>query len=132
MTAMAPLSTALVRRISYRYGIPFLASIALAVVTTVYFWSRVSRATSIWTFALLALISTIFALLCGGRFRTFFISIAVTPPFLFIFGWLLRRRSAFLDFPSKAVSEYFLYFVAAPILVVWISATLLNRKERRA
>ncbi len=111
---------------------PFIASTALAVVTTVWFWSRVFRATSIWTFALLALISTAFALLCGGRFRTFFIAIAVTPPFLFIFGWFLRRRSAMLDFPSKAVSEYFLYFVAAPILVVWIVATLLNHKERHA
>jgi hypothetical protein len=129
---MAHLSTALVRRISYRHGIPFLASTAIAVVTTVWFWSRVFRATSIWTFALLALISTAFALLCGGRFRTFFIAIAVTPPFLFIFGWLLRRRSTMLDFPSKAVSEYFLYFVAAPILVVWIVAMLVNRKERHA
>jgi hypothetical protein len=30
------------------------------------------------------------------------------------------------------VDEYFLYFVAAPILLVWIVASLLNRKERHA
>jgi hypothetical protein len=127
---MAHLSTALVRRISYRHGIPFLAATALALVTTA--WPHVFRSTSIWTFALLAFVSTAFALIYGGRFCTFFIAIAVIPPFLFILGWFLRRRSVMPDFPTKVVSEYFLYFVAAPILVVWIVATMLNRKERHA
>jgi len=123
-------STALIRRLRYRHGFPFIMSAVLAVVTAG--WSYVFGGTSIWTCALLALISTAFALLCGGRFRTFYIAIAVTPPFIFIFGWLLRRRFAMPDFPSKVVGEYFLYFVAAPILLVWIIATLLNRKERHA
>ena len=130
MTAMAHLSTALVRRISYRHGIPFLAATALALVTTA--WPHVFRSTSIWTFAILALISTAFALLCGGRFRTFYIAVAVTPPFLFIFGWVLRRRLAMPNFPINVVSEYVLYFVAVPILLVWIVATLLSRNVRNA
>ena len=127
MTAMAHLSTPLVHRISYRHGLPFITSAVLAVVTAG--WSYVFGGTSIWTIALLALISTAFALLFGGPFRTFYITIAVMPPFLFIFGWLLRRRFDMLD---KVVAEYFLYFVAAPIFLVWIVATLLNRKERHA
>jgi hypothetical protein len=90
-----------------------------------------TRAVSIWTFSLLALISTAFALLCGGRFRTFFIAIAVTLPFLFVLGWFVRMRSV-LYLPGQAVGEYFLYFVAAPILLVWVVAMLLNRKERHA
>jgi hypothetical protein len=122
--------TALIRRIRYRHGFPFITSVVLAVVTAA--WPRFGRATSIWTFALLALISTVFALLCGARFRTFYIAIAVAPPFLFHLEWVLRMRPAVLDFPSKAVSEYFLYFVAAPILMVWMVAMLLNRKELRA
>jgi hypothetical protein len=128
-------SAALLHRLRYRHGFPFITSVVLAVVTTAWPLIRETffhKGTSIWTFAILATISTAFAMLCGGRFRTFFIAIAVTPPFLFALGWLLRLRSAFPDFPSKAVGEYFLYFVAAPILVVWIVATLLNRKERHA
>jgi hypothetical protein len=130
--ASAPyiVSKALVRRIRYRRGFPFIMSAVLAVVTTT--WPYVFAATSIWTFALLALISTAFALICGGQFRSFFITIAVTPPFLFFFGWFLRRSFAIKDFPSRAVSEYFLYFVAAPILLVWIVAALLNRNKRSA
>jgi hypothetical protein len=98
-------------------------------------WPRVREArfhegTSIWTFAILTTISTALVLLCGGRFRTFFIAIAVTPPFLFDIGWFLCQRSPMLDFPIKVVGEYFLYFVAAPILLVWIVATLFNRKEQ--
>ena len=123
-------STALMDRIRYRHGFPFITSAVLAVVTTG--WSRVFGATSIWTFALLALIATAFTLLLGGRFRPFFIATAVTPPFLFIFYWCLRMRSVGADFQSKAVTEYFLYFVATPILLVWIVATLLNRKEGHA
>ena len=95
-------------------------------------WFQPSRAVSIWTFALLALIATAFVLLCGGRFRTFYIAIAVMLPFLFLLQWFLRVRSWIPDFPSKPVAEYFLYFVAAPILLVWVVATLLNRKERHA
>jgi hypothetical protein len=122
-------SRALVLRLCYRYGFPFITSVGLAVVTI----GRIqpTRAVSIWTFALLALISTVFALLCGGRFRTFFIAIAVTLPFLFVLGWFVRMRSV-LYLPGQAVGEYFLYFVAAPILLVWLVATLLNRRERHA
>ena len=123
-------SAALIRRLRYRHGFPFIVSAVLAVVTSD--WTYVFGSTSIWRFALLTLISTVFALLCGGRFRTFFITIAVTPPFLFILGWLIHRNSAMMDFPTKAVSEYFLYFVAAPILMVWMVAALVNSRERHA
>ena len=109
-------------------------SVVLAVVTTA--WPRVRDAhhegTSIWTFAILATISTAFALLCGGRFRTFFIAIAVTPPFLIALPWFLRMQLATPDLPIKGFVEYFLYFVAAPILLVWIVATLFNHKEQIA
>jgi len=128
MTVIPHLSTALVRRIRYRYGFPFMTSAVLAVVTAAL--PRFGGPTSIQTFALLALIATSFTLLCGGRFRTFYIVIAVTPPFLFSFEWLLRMRWVMPDFPSKAVGEYFLYFVSAPILLVWMVATLLSRNER--
>ena len=124
-------STALIRRLRYRHGFPFIASAVFAIVTSG--WTFVFGSTSIWTFALFALISAAFALMCGGPFRTFYIAIAVTPPFLIVFGWFLRLRFAIPDYPySKAVAEYFLYFVAAPILLVWIVATLLDRKERHA
>jgi len=121
--------TALVGRIRYRRGFPFIMSVGLAVVTTGLF--QPTRAVSIWTFALLALIATAFALLCGGRLRTFFVAIAVVLPFLHVLGWFVRMRSV-LYLPGKAVGEYFLYFVAAPILLVWLVATLLNRRERHA
>jgi hypothetical protein len=124
------LYTAMMNRIRYCHGFPFIVSVVLAFVTTA--WPHVFRATSIWTFALLALIATLFVLLCGGRFRRSFIVIAVTPPFLFVIGWFLRLRSDTLDFPSKVVTEYFLYFVAAPILLVWIVDTFLDRKKRHA
>ena len=123
-------TSALIQRLGYRHGFPFITSVGLAVVTAAL--PRFGGPTSISTFALLALIATSFALLCGGRFRTFYIGIAVTPPFLFLFAWFLRMRSAFPDFPSKAVGEYFLYFVAAPILLVWVVATLRNHNERHA
>jgi hypothetical protein len=124
--------TALLRRMRDRHGFPFITSVVLAVVITA--WDHVREAyfhagTSIWTYAILAIISTAFALLCGGRFRTFFVAIAVTPPFLFFFGWSLRLRSDMLDYLIKPMGEYFLYFVAAPILLVWIVATLFLRKE---
>ena len=122
--------TRLIRRIRYRYGFPFIMSVVLAVVTMS--WFQPSRAVSIWTFALLALIATSFALLCGGRFRTFYIAVAVTLPFLFLLQWFVRVRSWIPDFPSKPVAEYFLYFVVAPILVVWLVAMLLNRREQHA
>lgn len=100
-------STAVIHRLRYRHGFPFITSVVLAVVTI----SRCqpSRATSIWTFALLALISTAFALLCGGRFRTFFIAIAVTPPFLF----LLLSSSLFSSialFPKQSTWRIFPLF----------------------
>jgi hypothetical protein len=128
-SALHRVSTALVGRIRYRHGLPFIISVVLAVVTTGLF--QPSMAVSIWTFALVALISTAFALFCGGRFRTFFVAIAVALPFLYILGWFLRMRSV-LYLPGQAVGEYFLYFVAAPILLVWLVATLLNRRERHA
>jgi hypothetical protein len=73
-------SSALVHRLCYRHGFPVVTSVVLAVVTAA--WPRVREArfhegTSIWTFAILATISTAFALLCGGRFRTFFIAKAL-------------------------------------------------------
>jgi hypothetical protein len=41
-------------------------------------------------------------------------------------------RSAMTDFLSKGVIQYFVYFVAAPILLVWVVAMLVNRKQRQA
>jgi hypothetical protein len=127
-------SRALIPRLSYRHGWPFITSVVLAVVIAA--WPLVRdvhfhKGTSIWTFAVLATVSTAFALLCGGRFRPFFITIAVTPPFLFFF-WFLNLRSTMFFFPIKAVVEYFLYFVAAPIFLVWIVATLFNNNEQHA
>ncbi len=69
------------RPVSYRYGLPFILSVVLALLTAAL--PRFGGPTSIWTFALLALIATSFTLLFGGRFRTFYIVIAVMPPFLF-------------------------------------------------
>jgi hypothetical protein len=128
-------SRTLILRLCYRHGFPFTTSVVMAVVTTA--WPRVREArfhegTSIWTFAILVAISTAFALLCGGRFRTFFIAIAVTPPFLFVLPWFLRSAIRHPEFPIKGFVEYFLYFVAAPILLVWIVPTLLNRNKRSA
>jgi hypothetical protein len=123
-------SRALILRLSYRHGFPFITSTVLAVVTTAWPLIR-DEGTSIWTFAILATLSTAFAMLCGGRYRPFFITIAVTPPFLF-FIWFLRLRSASWDYPIKPFVEYFLYFVAVPILLVWIVTTLLNRNKRSA
>src|SRR5262245_2606493 len=120
----------IVRRASYRHGLPFITAIAIALVTIGRF--QPTRATSIWTFALLAFIATAFALLCGGRFRTGYVAIAVVLPFLVLLQWLLQLRSWMPDFPTQHVAEFFLYFVAAPILVVWLVATPLNRRERHA
>jgi hypothetical protein len=125
-----PSFAALIRRIRYRHGFPFIMSIGLAVLTTA--WFQPARATSIWTFALLALIATAFALLCGGRFRTFYIAVAVVLPFLFLLRWFFEMRSWMPDFPSKPIVEFFIYFVAAPILIVWFVATLLDRREQHA
>jgi hypothetical protein len=124
------LSTALIRRICYRYGFPFITSVVLAVATIGLFQPK--QATSIWTFALMALIATAFALLCGGQFRTLYVAIAVTPPFLVALQWFLQMRAWMPDFPSKPIAEYFLYFVAAPILLVWTVSTLLSRTEQHA
>jgi uncharacterized membrane protein YjjP (DUF1212 family) len=130
MRLIPHLATALIRRIRYRYGFPFIASVVLAVATIARFQPK--QATSIWTFALLALIATAFALLCGGQFRTLYVAIAVTPPFLFVLQWFLQMRSWMPDFPSKPVAEYFLYFVVTPILLVWTVSTMLSRTERQA
>jgi hypothetical protein len=128
-------SRALILRLCYRHGFPFITSVVLAVVTTA--WPRVREArfhegTSIWTIAILATISTAFALLCGGRFRTFFIAIAVATPFLFVLPYFLRSAIYHPDYPIKGFVEYFLYFVAAPIILVWIVAMLFNCKEQSA
>ena len=131
MTSTFHLSpTALMHRLRYHHGFPFIASVVLAVLTTTWPFIRDTffhQGTSIWTFEMLATISTAFALLCGGRYRVFFITIAVAPPFLLFF---LLLRSARWDYPIKPFVEYFLYFVMAPIFLVWMVATLLNRKER--
>jgi hypothetical protein len=114
----------------YRYGFPFITAAVLAVVTIA--WHQFYG--GIWDFALMALISTVFTLLCGGRFRTFFAVIALTPPFLFDIGWLLLRSP--VGFPHsiirKVVGMSFFWFVALPILLVWIVTTLFNRNERNA
>ncbi len=119
-------------RLYYRRGLPFITSAALAVITAT--WPRVRAAhfhqgTSIWTMAVLAAASTAFALMCGGRFRTFFVAIAVAPPFLFVLPWFLRSAIRHPEYPIRGFVEYFLYFVAAPIILVWIFATLSNRKQ---
>jgi hypothetical protein len=129
------LSGALIPRLRYRHGFPFITSVVLAVVTGA--WPHVRevlfhQGTSIWTMAILAIVSTAFALLCGGRFRTFFITIAVTPPFLFALPWFLRSTIRHPEYPIKGFVEFFLYFVAAPIILVWVFATLFNRKEPSA
>jgi hypothetical protein len=126
---------ALILRLGYRHGFPFITSAALAAVTTA--WPHVREAlfhegTSIWTMAILVTISTAFALLCGGQFRTFLITIAVTPPFLFVLPWFLRSAIRHPDYPIRGFVEYCVYFVAAPIILVWIVATLLDRKRQSA
>jgi hypothetical protein len=125
---------ALIHRFSYRHGFPFITSAVLAVVITA--WplvrdARLHKGTSIWTFAILATISSAFTILCGGRYRSFFIAIAVMPPFLF-FLWFLRVGPGRWDYSIKPFVEYFLYFVAAPILLVWIVPTLWNCNKRSA
>ena len=131
LSLLPHLSTALIRRLRYRHGFPFVTSVPLAAVVTAVL-PRFGGPTSIWTFALLAFIATTFAMFCGGRFRTAYVAIAVAPPFLVTLQWFLRMRSWMPDFPTKPVTEFFFYFVAAPILVVWLAATLLGRKERHA
>ena len=54
-------------------------SAVLAVMTIA--WLQIKG--GMWGWAVMVLISTACALFCGGRFRTFFAAIAVTPPFLF-------------------------------------------------
>ena len=125
-------SKALLSRLCYRRGVPFVISVVLATVTAA--WPRVREAvfhqgTSIWTMAILAAISAALALLCGGRFRTFFIAIMVTPPFLLVLPWFLRSAIRHPEYPIKGLVEYFLYFVATPIVLVWSFARLFDRKE---
>jgi hypothetical protein len=126
---------ALVVRLSYRHGFPFTTSVLLAAVTAA--WPRVletrfHEGTSIWTVAILVAIATVFALLCGGRFRTFFIASAVTPPFLLVLPLWLESAMRHPEFPIRGFVEYFFYFVAAPVVLVRITAKLLDRKEQRA
>jgi hypothetical protein len=118
-------------RLGYRYGFPFITSVVLAIVTAAWPHIREARfheGTSIWTFAILTTISTAFVLLCGGPFRTFFIVIAVTPPFLLVLPGWLDSMIAHPEYPIRGFVEYLLYFVATPILLVWIAAKLLKRK----
>jgi hypothetical protein len=124
-------STSLIRPMRYHHGVPFIMSAVLAVLTIA--WLQIKG--GMWGWAVMVLISTAFALFCGGRFRTFFAALAVTPPFLFAIGWLLHLRSAVpVYFPlsrvGKEVCKSFFWFVAAPILIVWIFATLFSRNER--
>jgi hypothetical protein len=121
-------------RLRYRHGFPFITSVLLAIVTIAWPFVRgafLHKGTSIWTFAVLATVSTAFAILCGGRYRSFFVTIAVVPPFLYFFCSLRLSYSGW-NYPIKPFLEYFLYFVLAPILLVWMAATLINRKERYA
>ncbi len=129
------LSGALIPRLSYRHGFPLIISVGLAVATAA--WPRVREAlfhqgTSIWTMAILTIVSTAFVVLFGGRFRTFFIAIAVTPPFLFVLPWFLHSAIRHPEYPIRGFVEYFLYFVATPIILVWILAKLIDRKEPSA
>lgn len=126
---------ALVLRLCYRRGFPFITSAVLAVVITA--WPRIRETlfhegTSIWMFAMLGAIATVVALSCGGRFSTFFVTIAVTPPFLFALPWFVRSEIRHPDYPIRGFAEYFAYAVAAPIILTWIAATLRNRKEQSA
>src|SRR5262245_66254572 len=114
----------IVRRASYRHGLPFITAIAIALVTIGRF--QPTRPTSIWTFALLAFIATTFALLCGGRFRTTYVAIAVAPPFLVALQWFLRMRSWLPDQPFNPVVAFFLSFVSISILIVWLSAMIVH------
>ena len=117
----------------YHHGVPFVTSAVLAVMTIA--WLQIKG--GMWGWAVMVLISTACALFCGGRFRTFFAAIAVTPPFLFAIGWLLFLRSAVpvyfsLSGVGREAGKSFFWFVAAPILIVWMVATLFNRNERIA
>jgi hypothetical protein len=129
------ISRALTRRLNYGHGFPFVTSIFLAAVTTCWPLVREARfhkGTSIWIFAILTIVATAFALLCGGRFCTFYVSIAVAPPFLIALPWFLRSAIRYPDYPIKGFVEYFIYFVAAPIILTHFAATLFNRKEPSA
>ena len=113
----------ILRPVSYRYGFPFITSVVLATAAIDHFQPK--QATSLWSFALMPFIATIFALLCGGQLRTVYVAIAVVPPL-----WFIQMRSWIPNLPVKPFAEYFLYFVAPPILVVWLVAMLLNRSQR--
>jgi hypothetical protein len=76
--------------------------------------------TSIWTFAMLATVATVFVLLFGGCYRYFFVTIAVVPPFLCLCS--LRLTYLGWNHPIKPFLEYFLYFVMTPIFLVWMVA----------
>lgn len=134
MTIIAQkLSRILLPRLRHHYGFPFITSIALALVTAA--WPRVRQScfhegTSIWTIAILVTISTIFAVLCGGRFRTFFITVAVVPPALYVLPDFLLSAIRHPEYPVKGFVEYLVYFVAAPIILVWIVATPLHRNKQ--
>ena len=122
----------LLLRLRYRHGFPLITSVVLAVLTAAF--PRIREAvfhqgTSIWTFAIFVTVSTAFALLCGGRFRTFFITVAVTPPLLFAMPRFLRSQTSHPDYPIRGFVEYFAYFVAGPIIFTWLAAKLLNRRD---
>lgn len=134
MTPIPHIFTAfLIRPIRYNRGVPFITSSVLAVMTIA--WLQIKG--GMWGWAVMVLISTAFALFCGGRFRTFFAAIAVTPPFLFAIGWLIHLHSAVpvyfpLSSAGREAGKSFFWFVAAPILIVWIFSTLFNRTEQDA
>lgn len=82
-----------------------------------------------WMMAALVAASTAVAALCGGRFRTFFTALAVTPPFVLVLPMLLRSSIRHPDYPITGFVEYFLYLVAGPVVLVWIAARLFTRKD---
>ncbi len=79
---------------------------------------------------MLVSVSTVFALLCGGRFRTFYIAAAVTPPFLLVLPGWLQSAIRHPEYPITGFVEYFIFCVAVPILLVSIVAKLFNGKEQ--
>jgi hypothetical protein len=124
-------SASLIRPLRYHYGVPFITSAALAVMTTA--WLQTNG--GMWGWAVMVLISTAFALFCGGRFRTFFAAIAVTPPFFFAIGWLLRLHSAVpVYFPLRSVcreaAKSFFWFTAAVIFEIGLGISLGYTRER--
>ncbi len=126
------LSRAVFARVGYRHTFPFMTSLLMAAVITV--WPRMRetsfhQGTSIWTLAMLVAVPTVFSLLCGGRFRVSFVMLAVVPPFIIVLPAWLQSAIRHPDYPVTGFIQYFLYCVAAPIFVVWIVTKLLKIRK---